>query len=61
MIENESGITTIEYVIILIIIAIAFGTAWQVFGHDLSASISTPSELIRALGHPGALRELFPV
>lgn len=60
MVGNESGISTVEYIIILTILVIGTWVAWQALGTGISASLTTPSDLIEALGGgASAGRDLF--
>lgn len=48
--QDEAGITTIEYVIILIIVAIGSITAFHRFGDTIDAKVITLAERIENLG-----------
>ena len=48
--RNEAGVTTIEYVIILIIVAIGSITAWHRFGESIDSKVTTLTESIENLG-----------
>ena len=50
IIKNEAGITTVEYVIILSIIAVGAISAWQRFGASLQFKIVWLSDIINGLG-----------
>jgi len=48
--HDQAGITTVEYVIILIIVAIGTMTAWHRFGDAIDSKVITLSERIANLG-----------
>jgi Flp pilus assembly pilin Flp len=47
--RNESGLSTVEYVIILLLIACVGITAWRTFGNTVVGKITTGSNQIQGL------------
>ena len=48
--RDEAGVSTVEYVIILILVVIGATVAWQRFGESLDSKIVTLTEQIEQLG-----------
>ena len=48
--RDVDGLSTVEYVIILILIAVVGITAWRTFGNNVVSKITSGSNQIQGLG-----------
>ncbi len=50
LLENTEGLSTVEYVIILILIAVVGITAWRTFGNTVVTKINSGNSQVSGLG-----------
>jgi len=50
LVQNTEGLSTVEYVIILILIAVVGITAWRTFGQTVVTKINSGNSQISGLG-----------
>jgi len=50
LVKNTEGLSTVEYVIILILIAVVGITAWRTFGQTVVTKINSGNSQISGLG-----------
>ena len=50
LVHDERGVSTVEYVIILTLVAVMGITAWEHFGMELQLKVLSLADIIRNLG-----------
>ncbi|MDB4932365.1 MAG: hypothetical protein JWM10_4849 [Myxococcaceae bacterium] len=50
LLRDDAGLSTVEYVIILILIAVVGISAWRTFGNNVVGKITSGSNQIQGLG-----------
>lgn len=53
LLRDERGLTTVEYVIILVLLAVVAITVWNSFGEAIRGKVGTSTTAIEELGQDG--------
>ncbi len=54
LVRDERGLTTVEYIIVLGLIAVVGIQAWRTFGSTLSAEVTAATGKVNVVTTPGA-------
>lgn len=53
VVRDERGLTTVEYIIVLGLIAVVGIQAWRTFGSTLSSEVTTATSRVNVVTSPG--------